>query len=63
MIIRPDSNVFTPSCLPGVAPLNTHQIVILGGRDEVGFLGDVIVYDTLTNQVEQVCDNEEYLAF
>ena len=49
---------------PAVAPLNSHEIVVMGGRSAFNFVGDVLIFDSLTDSIRKYVDsNEEYLEF
>ena len=55
-LIRAPVATLEPRCQPAVAPLNAHEIAILGGWSKEGFsrLGDVVIFDSRTCKVTKV---------
>ena len=43
-----------------MAPLNDNEIVVMGGCDKSGFLGDVIVFNTQTQQCQNVVQDSAF---
>ena len=42
------AGVLTPRAMPAVSALSSSEIVIMGGRDSISYLGDVIIIDLET---------------
>ena len=42
------AGILTPRAMPAVSALSSSEIVIMGGRDSISYLGDVIIIDLKT---------------
>ena len=60
LITIPEATL-SPRWMPGVAPLNSEQIVVMGGigivDDETSCLGDVVIFDAGSGRAERVVPN------
>ena len=46
-----------PRAFPAVAPLNGREIVVMGGRTAFNFVGDVLIFDTETEEMRLVAES------
>ena len=60
LLIELTNNILSPQTNTVVAPLNETEIVIMGGRDISGYLGDVIVFNTQTQKFQNVVQDSTF---
>ena len=57
LIEVPESNL-TPRGYTAVSPINDTDIAILGGRIKTGYLDDVLLFNTTTQQCKKVAESK-----
>ena len=55
-------DALSPRNFPAVSILNANEIIIMGGREQIGFLGDIISFNPHTNTAEKIFQGDsDYL--
>jgi hypothetical protein len=54
VLINVPKTILSHRTSPVVAPLNDSEIVIMGGRASMNWFGDLVIFDTRTDQCQQM---------